>query len=108
MNDRKGNPPQGWTFLTNHSHVILCLAQDREARLKDVAERVGITERAVQGIVSELEEARVLTRIRNGRRNQYEIHAERPLRHPVEAHCKVQSLLDMIGVGKPRGNRDRK
>jgi predicted transcriptional regulator len=85
-----------WTFLTNHSHVLLCLARDPELRLRDVAERVGITERAVQRIVSELEEAGYITRSRNGRRNLYEVHPDRPLRHPIEAHRDVSALLDLV------------
>ncbi len=85
-----------WTFLTNHSHVLVCLAQDPLLRLRDVAERVGITERAVQRIVSELENEGVLTRIRDGRRNRYQIHPERPLRHPVESHRTVGDLLSLV------------
>jgi Mn-dependent DtxR family transcriptional regulator len=85
-----------WTFLSNHGHVLICLAQDTTARLRDVAQRVGITERAVQKIVSDLEMAGVVTRKRYGRRNQYELHAEQPLRHPLEAHCTVAALLSMV------------
>lgn len=86
----------GWTFLTNHAHVLVCLAADPEARLRDVAGRVGITERAVQGIVADLEAAGVLTRAREGRRNHYTIHGDRPLRHPVEAHRSVGVLLKLV------------
>jgi predicted transcriptional regulator len=85
-----------WTFLTNHSHVLLCLAREPELRLRDVAERVGITERAVQRIVSELEDAGYITRSRNGRRNLYEVHPDRPLRHPIESHRDVSALLDLV------------
>ena len=85
-----------WTFLTNHSHVLICLARDPQARLRDVAQRVGITERAVQKIVQDLERAGVVERQREGRRNRYRIHADRPLRHPVEAHCQVNELLAMV------------
>lgn len=91
-----------WTFLTNHSHVLICLARDPEARLRDVAEEVGITERAVQAIVSHLVEAGVLTRTRQGRRNRYTIHPDRPLRHTVESHCCVGDLLRMVGIEPPR------
>lgn len=86
----------GWTFLTNHAHVLLCLAGDPEMRLRDVAERVGITERATHAIVSELEEEGYLTRHREGRRNRYEIHPALPLRHPVEAHRTVRSILELL------------
>jgi predicted transcriptional regulator len=85
-----------WTFLSNHAHVLLCIAADPETRLRDVAERVGITERAVQKIVSELEHAGALTRVRDGRRNSYVIHAECPLRHPIEQHQTVGKLLGIV------------
>ena len=85
-----------WTFLSNHAHVLICIAQEPEIRLRDVAERVGITERAVQRIVADLEEGGYLSRSREGRRNRYEVHADRPLRHPVEAHREVNGLLDLI------------
>jgi hypothetical protein len=86
----------GWTFLTNHAHVLICLSQDPELRLRDVASRVGITERAVQRIVSELEEAGYLTRDRTGRRNVYDLHLDRPLRHPIESHRSAASLVGLI------------
>jgi len=85
-----------WTFLTNHAHVLLSLAADPELRLRDVAERVGITERAVQRIVADLEEAGYLTRLRAGRRNEYEVHQRKPLRHPIEAHRDVSALIDLV------------
>ena len=88
-----------WTFLTNHSHVLICLAQDSEVRLRDVALKVGITERAVQRIVAELEEGGVVTRHREGRRNRYEIHPEIKLRHEIEAH---RSVAEIIALGEPR------
>ena len=85
-----------WTFLSNHGHVLICLARDPEARLRDVAQAVGITERAVQKIVADLETAGVLTRERTGRRNRYQLAAGRPLRHPLEAHRTVGALLGMV------------
>ena len=87
-----------WTFFSNHSHVLICLAREPEWTLREVALRVGITERAVQRIVADLEEAEVLTRSRDGRRNRYEVHAGKPLRHPVEGHCTVQDLLSIVGT----------
>ncbi len=86
----------GWTFLTNHGHVLLCIANDPGVRLRDVAERVGITERAAQRIVADLVEAGYITRKRVGRRNAYEIHPERPLRHPVEQAHSVGELFRLI------------
>lgn len=92
-----------WTFLTNHSHVLLCLVRDPGLRLRDIADQVGITERAVQRIVSELEEAGYLLRTKDGRRNHYEIDLELPLRHPIERHCQVSKLVAMVHrSGQPR------
>jgi len=85
-----------WTFLSNHGHVLLSIAREPGIRLRDVAERVGITERAVHRIVSDLEEAGYLTRSKEGRRNRYEIHVHRRLRHPVVAHRELNALLDLI------------
>lgn len=82
-----------WTFLTNHARVLFCLAEDPDLRLREAAERIGITERAVQRIVTDLEEAGALTRAREGRRNRYEINPSERLRHPSEAHCTVGDLL---------------
>jgi len=85
-----------WTFLTNHAHVLLCVARDPESRVRDAALRVGITERAVIRIVRDLEEAGYLRITREGRRNRYEVRAELPLRHPIEAHRSVSSLVALI------------
>lgn len=90
-----GNRP-AWTFLTNHAHVLLCLARDPEARLRDVAQQVGVTERAVQRIVTELEEAGYVERAREGRRNTYVVRSGLPLRHPIEQHRTVASLIDLV------------
>jgi len=92
-------PPRisfGWTFFSNHSHVLICLARDPAARLRDVAERVGITERAVQRIVRELVDAGALSRRREGRRNTYRVNREHRLHHPLEGHCTVGDVLDMV------------
>lgn len=86
-----------WTYLTNHAHVLLCLVQDPSARLRDVAERVGITERAVQRIVADLEASGVIVKEKDGRRNHYEIHPDQPMRHPVEAHKTVATLIKALG-----------
>lgn len=85
-----------WTFLSNHAHVLLLIAREPEIRLREVAVRVGITERAVQRIVADLEEGGYLERERNGRRNRYRVHRERPLRHPIEAHRDIGALLSLI------------
>ena len=88
-----------WTFLTNHAHVLLALAVNPDATLREVAERVGITERAAHRIVGELEREGALTRSRDGRRNHYEIRRGFPLRHPLEQHCSVGHLLKMVSQG---------
>lgn len=88
--------PGGWTFLTNHAHVLLCLAGNPEARMRDVAVRVGVTERAVQRIVAELEEAGYLSHVREGRANVYTVHESLHLRHPVEHHCTIAELIGMV------------
>lgn len=85
-----------WTFLSNHAHVLVCLAEDPSARLRDVADRVGITERAAQRIVGHLEDAGVLTKERAGRRNNYRVDMDCSLRHPLESHKTVGSLLKMV------------
>jgi predicted transcriptional regulator len=86
----------GWTFLTNHAHVLLCIAREPEARMRDLADLVGITERAVQRIVTDLEEGGYLVRTREGRRNRYEVLQTLPLRHPIERHQKVAALIALV------------
>lgn len=89
-----------WTFLTNHSHVLICLARDPESLMRELAELVGITERAVQSIVADLEAEGYVTRERVGRRNRYEVHPDQPMRHPVEGGHVVRELLDAL-VSQP-------
>lgn len=85
-----------WTFLSNHAHVLICLARDPDARLRDIAEQVGITERATHRIVTELEDGGVITRTRTGRRNHYEIDSNASLRHPLESDRTVGNLLTIL------------
>jgi hypothetical protein len=87
---------EGWTFLTNHSHVLLSIASDPAIRLRDVAQNVGITERAAQRIVADLIEGGYLTSTRIGRRNRYTVNPDRALRHPIERHCRIASLLSLV------------
>ena len=89
-------PARHWTFLSNHAHVLVCLSVDPDIRLRDVATEVGITERAVQGIVGDLEEAGVIVRQRLGRRNTYRLNLDSPLRHPLEAHRSIRALLSVV------------
>ena len=85
-----------WTFFSNHGHLLLALAEDPSARLRDLADRVGITERAVQRLIGELEEGGVIRRHREGRRNRYELLPGQHLRHPIEAHCTVGDLIEIV------------
>lgn len=85
-----------WTFLTNHTHVLICLTRDPQLRLRDLAAAVGITERAVQGIVKDLETAGCITRHREGRRNRYAVVSDRPMRHRVEQDHVIGDLLDVM------------
>jgi Mn-dependent DtxR family transcriptional regulator len=85
-----------WRFVTNHAHVLECLYADPHARLRDIATNVGITERTAAQIVNDLEAAGYLTKIRNGRRNHYEIHGELPLRHPRHRHRTVGDLIRFL------------
>ncbi len=87
---------KNWTFFSNHAHVLLCLSRDSEQTLREVAQQVGITERAVQRIVADLEEAQVLKRSRIGRRNHYQLILNKPLRHPLESHRKIADLIDLL------------
>ena len=85
-----------WTFLTNHAHVLICLAQDPGLRIQDLAERVGITYRAVQRILDELESEGYIVRARrkdDARSNTYRINSNAPLRHPIERHQSVAALI---------------
>lgn len=102
-----GGRSDTWTFLSNHGHVLVELAHAPGTRLRDLADRVGITERAVQRIVAELVDAGVLTRHRVGRRNSYSIDRRRRLRHPIEDHCRVGDLVDMVWKrdGTPRTSK---
>lgn len=85
-----------WTFVTNHAAVLLCIARDPEIRLRDVAERVGITERAAQRIVRDLVDEGYVERRRVGRRNVYAVVPHRRMRHPVVRHHEVGALLRVL------------
>jgi DNA-binding MarR family transcriptional regulator len=88
-----------WTFLSNHTHVLVCLAANAGQTLRDVSLQVGITERAVQRIVADLEAAGVLTRERDGRRNRYALDLDVHLRHALERHCRIGDILRLV-IGK--------
>jgi MarR family len=86
----------GWTFLTNHFHVLACLYRDSELRIRDMADLIGITERATVQILSQLEASGYLTKTRVGRRNHYTVHGELPLRHPLNSGQQVGELLRVV------------
>lgn len=95
----RSTPPEPeshrWTFLTNHAHVLTVLDRHPEIVLREVALQVGITERAVQRIIHDLEEAGCITREKVGRQNRYQVVRDEPLRHPIEAHRSIGDLLDL-------------
>ena len=91
-----------WTLFSNHGHVLVCLARDSESRLRDVAADVGITERAVQKIVRDLQDGGMVSVTKNGRRNHYRIHKRRSLRHDLEAHCTLGDLVNIISKERPK------
>lgn len=87
---------ENWTFLTNYGHVLLCIAADPEIRLRDVADKVGITERSTQRIVADLIAEGYLKHVKLGRRNRYELHLDLPLRHPLERENQVGVLVKLL------------
>lgn len=101
---RRAAPPKTagaqWTFLTNHSHVLVLLARNPSLVLREVAQQVGITERAVQRITAELEAGGFVKREKVGRQNHYQIQANRPLRHPIESHRTIGDLLNLLNSVK--------
>jgi MarR family len=97
----EGSGPS-WTFLSNHAYVLVSIAAEPEIRMRDVATRVGITERAVQRIVAELEAGGYLSIAREGRRNRYTVNTELPLRHPVDSHRTVGNLVELALGGKAK------
>ena len=108
MRGREGEPittgPRtSWGFLTNHTQVLLCLVRDPDIRLRDVATLVGLTERATQSIVADLEAEGYLSRSKNGRRNRYEIHAEAPVRHH-DGELSIGELLTFLSSPQHRAS----
>jgi hypothetical protein len=91
------DPPK-WTFLTNHAQVLLCIADDPGIRLREIGERVGITERAAHRIVGELEKSGYVGRRRNGRRNHYTVESDLPLPDALASQQRVGDLLGVLGI----------
>lgn len=90
-----------WTFFTNHTHVLVFLSTHPDSPLREAAELIGITERAVQRIVQELEAAGILQRERIGRRNRYLLNLAVPLRHPLESHRTIGDVMDLLSRRTP-------
>jgi DNA-binding MarR family transcriptional regulator len=85
-----------WHFLTNHAQVLLCIQQNEEARMRDIGDAVGITERATQRITNDLVEAGYVTRERIGRRNRYRINRKVRMRHPAQREHPIGELLGLL------------
>ena len=99
-------PPRKWTFLSNHGHVLVALSRDPQARIRDLAASVGITERAAQAIVNDLEADGYVTKVRVGRRNEYHLHPDMHFRHPAEDTQPIGALLKIFaGARAARGDR---
>lgn len=96
------NPPMTgegkpqWTFLTNHFHILVCLSRVPTSRIRDLAEEVGITQRAVQRILAELVEDKAIIIDKDGRRNFYTINPKKRLRHPLESKHTIGELLEIL------------
>jgi predicted transcriptional regulator len=86
----------GWSFLTNHTHILVCLTREPMMTTRNLSLQVGITERSVQRILAELEDSGVVSRSKEGRRNRYDVNLEFRLRHPLESDCKLGELLKTV------------
>jgi hypothetical protein len=96
MKSVSGKDDHVWAFVTNYAHVLVRIAGDPDARLRDIAEAVGVTERTAAQLVGDLERAGYLTKTRHGRRNRYAVHDELPLRHPLHRHHTVGELIRFL------------
>jgi Mn-dependent DtxR family transcriptional regulator len=103
MKSSSGNETARWSLLTNHGQVLADVAADPDARLRDIAGRVGITERTAARIVNDLEHAGYLTKTRDGRRNRYQIDGERTVKTPLLATMTIAQLLGLLvqALGQP-------
>jgi IclR helix-turn-helix domain len=99
--------PAAWTFLTNHAQVMLCIARDPGIRLRDIADRVGITERSAYGIVLDLAEAGYIVKEKSGRRNRYQIQAHLPLPEPTSRERTVGEVLALLAGTELRPAADQ-
>lgn len=90
------NGTRGWTFLTNHAHVLLCLAHGGSLTARELSMRIGITERSVQAILADLIDDGYLKKAKIGRRNTYTVNLKGRLRHPLESAHTVEELIDAL------------
>lgn len=104
MKSNHSESHRSWTLLTNHGRVLLLISQNPELRIRDIAEQTDLTERSVQGIVTDLEEEGYLSHNKDGRRNIYKVHPNRPFRHKAEADHMVGELFKIFKT-KKRGNK---
>jgi hypothetical protein len=107
--NRGYNPDMGsWGFLTNHARVLLCIADDPGARLRDISATLGITERSAHTIVTDLIQDGYVSKVKDGRRNSYQIRGDRPLPEPVSRQPTIGELLALLAhtsiVPEPGGN----
>ena len=96
MSSNREQNKSNWTFLTNHAHVLLCLVNSPSMRMRDIANEVGITERAVQRIIADLRDEGYIDLHRHGRCNSYNINTEQRLKYPIEAHRSIADLIQLI------------
>ena len=95
--DPRPDPAHGWTFLTNHGHVLVCIAQNADVRIAEIADLVGIGERAAHRILGDLINEGYVVREKVGRRNSYRINRDIHLRHQIESAHTVGDLIDLLG-----------
>jgi predicted transcriptional regulator len=105
MKSSSGDQDHSFRFITNHAHVLQVVSADPTARLRDIAQKVGITERTAAQIVGDLEQAGYLSKSRDGRRNRYTVHEELSLRHPQHRHHTVGDLIGFLEAPAPGAGR---
>ena len=99
MSDPDHSGGGAWTLLTGHGHVLVEIARNPRARIRDISPVVGLTERTVQAIIADLEAAGYLTRTRAGRRTVYTVHFDRPFRHPAQDGHRIGPFLELLAAG---------
>ncbi len=93
---------RNWNFLTNHGRALLCIAHDPDVRLRDIAATLGITERSAYGVVTDLADAGYVVKVKEGRRNRYEVQAHLPLPDVTAREQAIGEVLDLLTASKPR------